>query len=202
MIMSLCLSPVFGYGVTVTENVEEPVSSFERLFQAALQGNRDIKVLKTSLNVTQEDITIAAYIPNPTLNTYWGFGRMTSVMGNPNYVGLTQQIEVGPKRKLRTLLAKAELEKEKTALQEAIWLLRSNLRLAYLEYLGTLNELKQDEEQIRVIESFIVTVEKLVKQGKSPASDLLQVQLTRSDLYSERIELEGELKQEHLLQIS
>lgn len=195
---SLVLLLSLGQGIAGATTVDASVSQFEHLYQEALSHNHDLKVLQKSLKVTQEDITIAGYIPNPSINGYWGFGRMTSVLGNPSSVGITQQIEIGPKRKLRILVAKAELDKEKTALQEAIWLLRSNLRLAYLDYLGTLRELKQLEEQMRLIESFIVTVEGLVKKGESPASDLLQAQLTRSDLYSERIERQGKLQQERL----
>ncbi len=189
---------IFCLGWATAEEEQGASSHFERLFQVALTQNPDLQVLKQRLNVSKEDITIAAYLPNPSVNGYWGFGRMTSVLGNPSSVGLTQPIEVGPKRKLRVLVAQAELEKEKSALQEAIWLLRSNLRLAYLEYLGILIELKQLDEQRDLIEAFIVAAEGLVKQGKSPASDLLQAQLIRSDLNSERIEYLGNLQKKRL----
>ncbi len=180
------------------DELDQSSTGFEALFQRALVQNHDLQMLQKKLNISQADITIARYLPNPEISGYWGFGRMTSVLGNPSSVGITQAIEMGPKRKIRTLVAKAELDKEKTALQEAIWLLRSNLRLAYLEYLGTFCELKQLEEQIALIESFIVAVEGLVKQGKSPASDLMQAKLTRSDFHSERIERNSELKKERL----
>ncbi len=202
LFVATCVCLLFlGFGVTpfsMAEEGDSTLSNFERLYQRALVQNHDLQILRKQLKVTEADITIAGYIPNPSVNGYWGWGRQTSVLGNPNYVGITQELEIGPKRKLRTLIAKSALEEEKAAFQEAIWLLRSNLRLAYLDYLGGVSELKQLEEQIHLIESFIATVEEVVKKGKSPRSDLLQAQLTLSDLHSEYIELQGDLKQDRL----
>jgi cobalt-zinc-cadmium efflux system outer membrane protein len=202
LFVATCVCLLFlGFGVTpfaMAEEGDSTLSNFERLYQRALVQNHDLQILRKHLKVTEADIIIAGYIPNPSVNGYWGWGRQTSVLGNSNYVGITQELEIGPKRKLRKLIAKAELEEEKAAFQEAIWLLRSNLRLAYLQYLGVMSELKQLEEQIRLSESHIVKVKAILKEEMRDETDLLNAQLTLSKLHSAQIEHEGELRQKRL----
>ncbi len=188
----------FSQHTADAQTFDAHASSFEQLYQLAIKQNHDVKVLQETLKVTQEDIGIAATIPNPSLNTYWGWGRQTSVLGNPNQVGLTQTFELGPKRKLRTLIAKTILEKEKTGLQQALWLLRSNLRLAYLEYLATVSQTAQLEKQFVSVNQLIRIAEVRVKAGSSPEADLLQARLVRSQLFPQRIQLEGQLAQNRL----
>lgn len=177
---------------------EQPLvqnSTFESLYEMAIKQNPDIKVLQESLQVSQQDIVIAGYIPNPSLNTYWGWGRMTSVLGNPNQVGLQQTLELGPKRKLRTLDAQLQYDKEKAGLQQALWQLRSHLRLAYLDYLATVSQVEQLEKQYSLVNQLIHIAEVRFKAGSSPQADLIQAQLSQYQLNPVRIHLQGQLVQ-------
>ena len=176
----------------------EVTSGFEALYQQALKTNPDIQQIRATLNVSQQDIVIAGYIPNPSAQMVWNFGNITTQLGNPQQFGVQQLVELGGKRNLRTLKAKAGFEGTELAIKQLTWALHSNLRLAYLDYLTELSQRDQLQQQAALFDELVRIAEARVKAGAAPEAESLQVKLSRHQLDPQVIEANGQLQQAKL----
>jgi outer membrane protein, heavy metal efflux system len=168
---------------------------FEVLYQQALKTNPDLKVIQKQLALSQADVISAGYIPNPSLQFTWGWGKTTSQLGNPQQIGVQQVIELGPKRQLRRQLAKTQVDGALIAIRQFSWVLHSNLRLAYIDYLSAQSQVEQMQRQAQLFDHLSSIAQARADAGAAPQSEALQAKLARQQLTPHLIQAKGQLKQ-------
>jgi cobalt-zinc-cadmium efflux system outer membrane protein len=118
----------------------------------ALQNNLDIKSYKMNVDIAENEIKIANRLQNPSISTYWNFGKAGK--GNPNQLGLSQMIELG-KRTPKKNLAKANYKLTAEEFEYQKFNLKMDVAEAYIKLVVAKYILKKYEHQQKFLEDLL-----------------------------------------------
>lgn len=187
--------PVLAQTPAEPPEVDTYQPAFEKFYQQALKFNPDMVVLQKQLHVSEKEIITAGAIPNPTVQLTWGWGKMTTQLGNPQQIGVQETVEVGPKRHLRIQIAQTQAESSRLGIRQFAWQLRSNLRLAYIDYLTAVNQLAQLKQEAQLFDQLSTIAKARFEAGAAPEAEALQARLARYQLNPQIVQTQGQIKQ-------
>jgi cobalt-zinc-cadmium efflux system outer membrane protein len=188
--------PAASQPVTLQEEATaRQIINLAEAIQLAESHNPSLQAARQDLNVSQAEIRIAGYIPNPALLTYYGFGQQTTQMGNPQQVGLTQPLEIGGKRPLRVRIAKNHHQAVEADYQALRWSVRSDVRKAYTDLVTALELALAVGVESKNLGEFVRIAQKRYQAGVAPKSEVLQAELTYSQIQTERNRALGRIEQ-------
>ena len=118
----------------------------------AEKNNLDIKSSKMDVDIAKNEIKISNRLQNPSLQTYWNFGRAGK--GNPNQIGLAQTIELG-KRSPRKKLAKVNYSLASDNFEYQKFNLKMDVAEAYIKLVVAKSILKKYEHQQQFLEDLL-----------------------------------------------
>lgn len=168
--------------------------SLSEALTLAEKNNPQLIAARSNIQIGQVEIGIAKQRINPQLQIqhYWG---TVLILGNTHQESVIQQIETFGKRRKRTELAKSKLELTERQYQELRWDIRSQTRLAYVQYAFLKEGIKLIRLQTGVAQTLVDISDKKVKAGSAAIVELLQAKLVLSQLQSQQIQVTAELKQ-------
>lgn len=165
------------------------------VLQLVDEANPQLLAARSGLAMSEADIRIAGEIPNPQLIGYVGFGRTTTVLGNPQQIGISQTIETAGKRKKRVLLAQAQRSLTAEQIQALWWDIRSQTRQAYTELAVAEANAKLLEAQADLLQQMVDIAQKRFDAGAAPKAEVLQAQLLRDQLDTQKTATAGRIRQ-------
>jgi cobalt-zinc-cadmium efflux system outer membrane protein len=179
---------------------EKMVKSVEGLTLAnvlALVDSRNpqLQAARQQLGIRQAEIRIAGQVPNPQLNAYYGFGKQTTQLGNPQQFGVTQTLETAGKRRKRVDVARAQQRLTEAELDNLRWTIRSQVRQSYLSLAEQEALQLLVRNQMRLLDQLVDVAQKRVQAGAAPEAELLQARLARSNLDTRLTQVIGDIRQ-------
>lgn len=169
--------------------------SLSEAFERADRFNPQLVVSRRNLNLAQADITIAGAVPNLQIAAQYGFGSVYTDQANPQQVGVSQTVELGGKRSARLAVADANYRLSQLQLDAQRWQIRSQVRKAYAELAAAAANAASVEAQTALVQRLVDIAAKRFEAGAAPEAELLQAQLSRSQIDTQRTLAEGRLRQ-------
>lgn len=118
----------------------------------AQKNNLDIKASQKDVDIAANEIKISNRLQNPSIETYWNFGK--SGKGNPNQIGLAQTVELF-KRTPRKKLAKANYILASDNFEYQKFNLKMDVSEAYVKLVVAKLILKKYEYQQKFLEDLL-----------------------------------------------
>ncbi len=110
--------------------------SLKTALETALKNNKEVKEAISTLPISQANLIIAKYFPNPVLAS----NAEVVNGGSLHPVQLGQTIELGRKRHYRVEIAKEQISKTELQIAKVLWEIHSKVHIGYAE-LAIENEL-------------------------------------------------------------
>lgn len=167
-------------------------------FALAEAHNPKILAAQATLIQARANIGIAKEIPNPLLQTNYGFGATTYTLGNPQQVMMAETIEMGGKRKARTHLAQSQMTLAEFQLNDLRQDIRSQVRQAYVDLVSAKETAQMLGEQAKLLKSLLEIAKKRVEAGAAPESDVVQASLSYNQLIPQQASADGRIRQAHI----
>ncbi len=153
--------------------------SLEKSFEVANQHSKEIIAAKYNLPIAKAGIEIAAAIPNPRFNLFYGWGPAYSIIiaGNPQQFGFQQQLQTAGKRSKQIAVAEANYKVAQELYAGAAFDVHNRVRRAYAELAAAEAYVNLLESQRKAAELLYQTAEKRFQAGKGSKSDSLHAEL-------------------------
>lgn len=190
VLTSLLASP-FG----LTEETTSSLLSLPEAFSLAEAHNPSLLAARSGIAISEADIRIAGEVPNPELTSFFGFGRTTYALGNGQQIGINQTIETAGKRKKRVQLAKAQQALTAGQINMLRWAIRDQVRQTYTELAVAEARSKLLDAQADLLQQMVDIARKRFEVGATPEAELLQAQLTRDRLDTQKTEVSGHISE-------
>lgn len=140
----------------------------------ALSNSLEIRGARIEVPKAQNNIKFANRLRNPYLQSFYNLG--TAAMDNPNYVGLVFPFELF-KRDPRKKLAQSTLELTKGQVALAEFILRLDVRQAYINLVAAKSVLKITEQQRQLIQELLNIAQRKYEVGAVPLMDVVQAKM-------------------------
>lgn len=164
-------------------------------FDQAERLNPQLIAARRSLDLARADTTIAGAVPNPQISVQYGLGSIYTDQANAQQVGINQPIELGGKRAARLTLADSKYQLATLQLEYLRWQLHSQVRRAYAELVAARANADNVASQTALVQRLVDIARKRFEAGAAPEAELLQVQLSRQQVETQRIQAEGRIRQ-------
>jgi cobalt-zinc-cadmium efflux system outer membrane protein len=161
--------------------------SLSEVIRLVEENNPHLLASKYLYALSELDIKRAGRFPNPQLNLYGGYGKTTTLLGNPQFVGLTQLVETGGKRKARGLQARAQHQLTDAEYESKRWDLRMMARQAYVDLVIAQRQYDLLSVTTRQLDEIIQAAEQRFEAGAAPEAELIQAHHFRRLLEPQRI---------------
>ncbi len=168
--------------------------SLSEAFTKANAQNPQLKAAERNLDLGKGDITIAGAIPNPQIQTQYGFGPTYTEGGNPQQVILSQTVELGGKRDARINVANAQYKVTNLQLNAQRWDIHNQVRKAYAELAAAEANAQLVDTQVALVDQLVLIARKRVEAGVAPEAELLQAKLTRTQLDAQQAQAKGRIQ--------
>ncbi len=162
-------------------------------FIKADSQNPQLVAARKNLDISQGDITIAGAVPNPQISAQYSLGSIASEQGNPQQLGFSQTFELGGKRDARLALAGSQYQLTTLQLNALRWDVRSRVRRAYAELAAAEATAQFVDALIGLADRLVDIASKRFEAGASPKAEVLQAQLTRSQLDTQKTQASGRI---------
>lgn len=190
---------VLYLGTLPAQAQNPPTSSFDlslsEAFTQADERNPDLIAARRSLDLSRADITIAGAAPNPQITLQYGFGSIYTEQGSAQQVGINQLFELGGKRNARLGLADAQYRLTNLQLDALSWQIRSRVRRAYAELAAAEAQSRSVAQQTALVQRLVDIARKRFEAGAAPQAELLQAQLSRAQIDTQRTQALGRIQQ-------
>lgn len=193
-----CLSVAYCIGLFSLPIFAEELFSLQALFDLAERANPTLQAERQNEVMATADKQIAGYLSNPQLGGYYGFGRATTQLGNPQGMSVTQNLELGGKRRARLQVAIAKEGLSEAEFQQVRWKLQMDIKAAYLEVLAAEALHQNWAEQMAALDRLLQVTQKRLDAGMIPETERLQVQLMRAQLKPQVFESLGNIQQKRI----
>jgi cobalt-zinc-cadmium efflux system outer membrane protein len=161
----------------------------------AEQHNPQIAEAREKLVEAQANIKIAKEIPNPQLQSMYGFGPATTRLGNAQVLMLTQTLEVGGKRRARTELAKSQAYQIEAQLESLRQTVRADVRKRYVELVAAQETAKSLKSQEKLLLELVQIAKKRFETGAAPEADVIQASLAHDQIVPLQAQADGRIRQ-------
>lgn len=168
--------------------------------QISLKENLRIRTASTSIPISEANLIIAKYRPNPIIISNAEIVKGGSL--HPIQVGA--QIEVGKKRYWRMQVAKEEISRTKLEVEKIIWEIRTEVKIAYADMSVKKEYLELAKTRVAFLSLLLSCVEKQQKNKTGIKSDFERVNvesLRVKNVLNEKIEelADSQLNFNHLM---
>lgn len=148
----------------------EGTITFDRALEMALRKNFSLTEARHFLEAAEGRIRQAALLPNPELEleveNVAGSGEVSGTSAAETTLFLSQRIELGGKRRWRTLLARLERQGVEREYEGKIIALIAELRMTYIELLAAQERLTLQRELASLSAKLLEAVKERVRAGK------------------------------------
>jgi len=172
--------------------------SLQDALKLADSNNPQLLAAQKNYAASKADIDMAKYVPNPQLNTVFSAGDITSQLGNPQQVGMTQTLETGGKRHQRVLLAQAQYTLTDFQYNALRWDIHTQVRKAYAELAAAMENATNLDLQASLLGDLVDIADKRFKAGVAPEAEVEQAELNREQLDSQRNQAQDRIEQARL----
>jgi cobalt-zinc-cadmium efflux system outer membrane protein len=172
--------------------------SLSEAFKLADEHNPQILAARDTVLQARASVGIAREIPNPELQTLYGFGPTTTRLQSPQMVSLTQVLETGGKRKARTNLALSQMTLADAQLNSLRQDVRAQVRHAYADLVAAEETASQLREQEKLLRELIDIAEKRYKAGAAPQAEVVQATLSHNQIIPLQAQADGRIRQAHI----
>jgi len=140
------------FGVICCYAGENNRISLHQAVEIAEKNNLDIKSSKMDVDIAKNEIKISNRLQNPSIETFWNFGKAGK--GNPNQIGVAQTVELF-KRGARKNLAKANFIQSEESFNSQKFNLKMDVAEAYIRLVVAKSILKKYEHQQKFLEDLL-----------------------------------------------
>jgi len=178
-----------------TSMVANPSLSLSEALRLAEESNIQLQEARKNMALSQLDIIIARRIPNPQFMGNFSVGKIVTVQSNPQQAALTQLIETAGKRRKRTDVAKSQLTLTQLQYDTLRWEVRSQVRKAYAQLIASEQGLDKLDILSQLLDRLVGIAKKRFEAGAAPQSEVVQSELVRNQLDSQRNHANAQLEQ-------
>jgi len=171
----------------VTGFASRGITLFEA-FSLAEKNNIQLQATRKEIDLSQYDVKIAGQFANPQVMINLSAGKILTQQSNPFQFGLSQDFLLGGKRRMRVDIAKSQLALTHFQVDQLRWDIRNQVRQAYANLVASQQSLDNLEIQSRLLEKLVDIANKRYRAGAAPRSEVLQAELARAQLDSQKNE--------------
>lgn len=161
--------------------------SLGEVIRLADENNPHLLASQHNYALSELDIKRANRFPNPQLNVYGGYGKTTTLLGNPQFVGLTQLLETGGKRKARVLQARARHYLMDAEYESRRWDIRMMARQAYVDLAVAQRHYDFLSAATGQLDEIVQAAKQRFEAGAVPEAELIQARHFRRLVEPQRI---------------
>jgi cobalt-zinc-cadmium efflux system outer membrane protein len=179
--------------VAFADNPTDPALSFSTrgitltdAFKQAEQNNMQLQAAQKNINLAEFDVRITRQYANPQFVGNFSSGKIVSVLSNPQQVSLSQDIETAGKHRLKVDIAQSQLALTRFQVDQIRWDIRGQVRQAYASLVAAQQSLDNLEIQSALFDRLVEISTKRFQAGAAPRSEVLQAQLARNQLESQK----------------
>ncbi len=185
-----CVCLLLVSGVHAAPAAPEPngVLTLAGAMQAALQRNPDLAVSEYTLKAGEARITQAGLRPNPSLSVeledFLGTGEVSGVKALQTTLSLSQVIELGDKRRLRSNAASSSLDLDSIARQAQQLDVLADVTRRFIAVVTAQEKLKLAERATTLSDATLRVIDTRVQAARSPEAERsrARIALTRAQL--------------------
>lgn len=169
--------------------------SLSEALKLAEENNMQLQEARKNMALSQLDVIIARRIPNPQLMGNFSVGKVVTVQSNPQQLALTQMIETAGKRRKRTEVAKSQLALTQLEYDTLRWEVRSQVRKAYAQLIASEQAIDGLEILSQLLDRLVGIAKKRYEAGAAPQFEVVQSELVRNQLDSQRNQAQSQIEQ-------
>lgn len=162
-------------GITLTEAIQQ-----------AEAHNIQLQAARKNINLAEYDVRLARQFENPQLILNGSLGNAVTAQSNPQIVALSQNFETAGKRRLKTDISKSKLLLTQYQVDQLRWHIRTQVRQAYTNLVVAHQSLDNLDIQGTLLDRMVEITNKRFEAGAASRSELLQAQLARAQLQSQK----------------
>ena len=150
--------------------------------EIAEKNNLDIKSSKMDVDIAKNEIKISNRLQNPSIETFWNFGKAGK--GNPNQIGVAQTVELF-KRGARKNLAKANYKQTEESFESQKFNLKMDVAEAYIKLVVAKSILKKYEHQQKFLEELLEISNLNNKESNKLDLDTIEARIALNQIITE-----------------
>ena len=154
----------------------------QKAIMIAEENNLDIKSSKINVDIAKNEIKISNRLQNPSLETFWNFGKAGK--GNPNQIGLTETVELF-KRAPRKKLAQANYKQTEEVFESQKFNLKMDVAEAYIKLVVAKYILKKYEHQQKFLEELLEISNRNNKENDKLDLDTIEARIALNQIITE-----------------
>ena len=146
------------------------------------KNNLDLKSSTMDINIAENEIKISNRLQNPSIETFWNFGKAGK--GNPNQIGVAETIELF-KRAPRKNLAKANYNLTTKNFEAKKFDLKMDVAEAYINLVVAKSILQKYEHQQQFLESLLEISNLNNKENNKLDLDTIEARIALNQIITE-----------------
>ena len=156
--------------------------------------NPALLAAEKKLGIDLAQIKISKQRVNPQVMGYYGFGPMTSVLGNPQQGGISQLVETAGKHDKRIAISKATYDADLADFNVLVWETQNETWVAYVDVLVGESSIELLNKQADLLDKLVDIANKRFNAGAAAEAELLQAKLSRKQIDIQLMDAENTLK--------
>ena len=184
--LSLIIPPAFCEDLPVPAKL-----SVQEAIDYAINNNKQIKALSATLPITEANLIIAKYRPNPIVASNSEIVKGGSL--HPIQAGVP--LELGRKRYWRAKVAKEQISKTELEIAKVLWEVHVQVHSAYAAVSALTDLLELAKERKQFYKSLLTIAEDMFSVGTVAGLDVDRAKLELLTAENDLTDLEGRLKQ-------
>lgn len=178
-----CIGVLLLAGSFATPVAHGQTLSLPQAVQRSLETNPALRAGKQTVVATEQRADLNSLAPPWTVGAdvenVAGTGAFSGLHGTDTTLRLGRVIELGGKREARRAVGAAEVERSRLALDQTRLKLATETTLRFVEVLANQTRVHVAAENLALASELLATVDRWVKAGRSPESDLALMQIKR-----------------------
>ena len=166
--------------------------TLKQALEEALKNNKRVKSAIATLPVSEANLIIAKYIPNPVFGPNIEFVKQGSI--HPVQIG--QTFELGRKRYWRIQIAKEQISKTELEIAKVLWETHTQVHGAYAAFSLSLDLYDLADRRTNFYKSLVEIAEKKFEAGDISKLELNRAKLQLLDSENNLSEFNGRLKKQ------